>query len=287
MKPRTYLQTLINSLTSVAYYQQLAQTKLSFSLRFFFISVILLAMIRLLGFWGLHAPKLYQELAKIDQQLLENYPPNLKITWDGNTLSTNPTQPITLPFPSGWHRPDLPPYFALIDTSTDSLSEAQAHVAAGSLMVVTQKTLYLAQATQGYSTLPLSDLTPAIPSFTLTKAELETHHQQWLNQAWQTLQRLLLLISVLYPIYAVASVLGGVTLLSLFAWYVSGIFGQKQRWQQVWQLSLHLGVVAQIVHTFQSIFWPQLGLPLFSLSFWLYYTIVMVAKRKALPTAVS
>ena len=276
MKVQTYLKALLGTFTTTVYYRDVVKAPVSFSLKFFVASLLLLSLIRIGLFWQRELPQFHQQLEFASTELEKHFPSDLTITWDGQKLESSSSGPIPIYYPSNWDHANLPKMLGYLDTHSQSLSELQQKTKTSALFFVTDKNLYLAQATSGYSTLPLAEFSPLVSPLTITQTELKNHRAEWLKNIWQAGLPLFIVGSVLYPLYLWATVLLSITIMSWMGWYVTKTFGQAFAFKRIWQVGLHLAVVAQSIALIQVWFWPTLHLPLFSITFWLYFTLVMI-----------
>src|SRR5258708_5686507 len=117
MKPRTYLRTLINTFSSAQYYRDILNAPFTFSLRFFVLSYIFIGIIAAILFASVDVPR-YQQIANASlQELQSSYPSDLKLSWNGDALSSSAQQPLTVPYPHAYHPDTAIPFLAVLDLS--------------------------------------------------------------------------------------------------------------------------------------------------------------------------
>jgi hypothetical protein len=275
MRPLSYFRALWNTLTSPLYYIDILNAPLNFSVRFFLLSYFLLAVIGIGVFWTLFLPQYQKDISRSFTELQENFPSDLRLTWDGQQLQANSPNPIEVHYPSFFHWDALPASLGYINVHTSDPKQFSEQLPKKSMFVVTQDTLFINQNESGWSPLPLQEAPGFQQPFILDKASLSEFIPQWENFLTTTLR----IVSVILPLFFMA-ILVPVRLVSILLevillFYVFQVMGKKFPFGKVYQLALHVLVVSEIVHLF-STFIIKTDLPMFEITFWAYFSIIIL-----------
>ena len=280
MKLRTYCHALINTFSSALYYVDILNTKFSFSIRFFLISYFLLGIIGAKFFWSRVVPWLRNEIATSLEDFQQHFPPYLQVTWDGEQLQTVPTAPLTIPYPQFVPSDGLPSELAIINVLASAPPSSTP-----ALLFVTKNTLFGFQGDNQWTELPLKDIPQLNQAFTITTETLPA----FIDQAKHFSEQLLRFAAFAYPI-AFVSVVAPLRLLSLLfesilLFFVLRLVNPFWTFRKIYQLSLHIAVVAETIQLVTTFFFHATALPMFTLAFWGYFMIILWQLRsvKLLP----
>jgi hypothetical protein len=86
-------------------------------------------------------------------------------------------------------------------------------------------------------------------------------------------------VYLLAPIWLILSRLWEVLFNSLFLFFFLRFDGRRWPWRKVFQLGLYLAIPAEVVYQVTTWLYPQLQLPMFSLSFWVLAVVVYLSGR--------
>ena len=147
---RTYLQTLVDTLTDAKRYPDFLRRSAWHSFRFFLISCILLSP--LLGYQFIHR-NLREVQRLFDEQLVnlvQTWPQDTTLSWDGKVMQLDPPAPITFSFSESFQVQGLklPKQLTNIISEERSLAEVKNSPLADSLLVVTPSQLMIQDSAQ-------------------------------------------------------------------------------------------------------------------------------------------
>jgi hypothetical protein len=278
-----YFHTLLNTLTSPRYYIEILNRPLSFSWRFFFISYILLSLLSATLFIALTLPQWRSSLADTSLELQERYPNNLEIRWDNQTktLSTQPAEPINVPYPSSFPTGGLPEQFARINTQVSSVEDAlpESQTSPAPMVVVTKDTIFVSDLNGGWSDLDTEELTSLSDTFVLTKQTLP----DFISRGQKFMDQVFLVSQLAYPIifFFVASLTTLLAILfnSMMVYFFIRLFNTPLPYRKIMQISLHVAVVAELVQICTQRFVQTDQLNMFSLTYWVYIAVVLLILR--------
>lgn len=276
MHPKTYVRSLWKTISESAYYVDVLNAPLWFSVRFFLISLGLLGLVT--GLWraASEVPRWQQSLQGDVTQAIAQYPAERVVSWEQNIgLKMTPAEPITVPYPSVWNLPKPYKSFGVIAPNITELDQIASGVPESSWWIVGQKELFLRNATDtSWQRVPLQDLPGFEAAFVLNKDTLvakEPEIRESITDAAKLLQWIAVLGGPAWMIVTTSlSLVSHVFLAIFFFWAFGYLIGPLK----TLQIALHVGVVAQIVQSLGDIVTPSSNLPLFTITFWIYIFIL-------------
>jgi hypothetical protein len=275
VKPRTYLHTLTNTFSSPLYYFHVLNANFNFSLRFFFVSYLLLTFLATAFFLTQDLPRYHRYIDQTMDQFAQQFPETAELNWDKETLSGNTTEPIEVKYPPFMKNEDLPPTFGYISTSSASATQVVTQTGKNSLFVVTASKVFISSPPNGWSDVSLKELLAPNQSFTLTKQTLPGFLSSWKTE----LHGLLDQIKYIYPFALLVFYLIARTITlfldSLIIYYITQVSRKPLPLRKVFQVSLHVGVVAEFVQIITSRLFAHLTIPMFTVTYWVYMIIIM------------
>lgn len=279
MKPRVYLFTLWNTLSSPQFYLGILNQKLSFSWRFFFTSYVLLSLISTVLFIVIDVPQWRQVSTNVAQQLVHNYPNNLIVRWDEKTLSTQPAQALFVPYPQNVPQGNLPHRIAIINTQVTKIEDALPPNEEAPLSVITQNALYVSDLKGGWSSTPLQALPEFEKPFVINRENVPL----LVTQAQKVVSQALIFTQIVYP--ALFFIFGSLVAIlalafnSFVIYFFVQLLGRPLSYNKVFQLSLHVGVVAELVQLVTRPIATTSELNMYGITFWLYMCLVLFTLR--------
>jgi hypothetical protein len=286
VKIQTYLHSLFNTFSSPRYYLDVLNTRFSFSVRFFIISYALLSLISTGLFWSVSLPKFQQQVKVNLAQAIQSYPQDLVISWDKNHLQTNSSTPIEVPYPSFLRQSNLPNSFGYIAPQVTQISDIKSVLPQSSLFVVGERELYLATAQGGWSAKPLNQMVGFDESFTIDQETAPL----LISDAMLFFNELAGVVKVVYPVFIFLFLLVTRTISlmisSLLLYFMYRLLQRPFTFRKTLQLSLHIAVVAELVHIITSQFFPMSSLDMFSITYWVYALIISAVlwNLRSIPT---
>ena len=224
----------------------------------------------------------------IAQQIQQDYQSNLSLQWDDHKLTTQPNKSIVVPYPK-----DLPSLtntnqLAVIDTQVSDVHEALAANKLDSLApltVITNNKVFVSDLSGHWSALNLNDSPFFENSWTLNKQNLPTVISQAKNQ----INHLFFLAEFVYPfaflLLTTLTTLFTTAIDSLLVFYIIKLFRRGFPYKKVFQLSLHVAVIAELVQLMTqrvgsfNQFTNATQFNMFTLTYWAYMMIILWTLR--------
>ncbi len=281
MTPKQYWHILTGSLTQPTFYVQVLNQPFRRSLQFFLISSVLLGIASAWLMIQYRFPEYQRMFKEVTQEISQNYPDELSIQWQDQTLSTSNQEPLMIPYPHFFQA--KPTQVAMvIDPSLDTtqFDQLNQRLPASSLSVVGSTQLLINDGLGNWSVLALADLPYFDQNFTINQQTLPGV----LDQANHHFQQLLQLISpTLYVIWPLIYMFKNAWIILWYAivgQFILSWYGKNFGFKKIYQLSLHLIVVAQLVEIVGQYLYPDLTFSLLSLTFWcLFIALSFTLKR--------
>ncbi len=235
-------------------------------------SYVLLGILAAVLFSLFSIPVYTSQIGNTSLQLENNFPATLKISWDKQQLVTS-EKPLILPYPQFLPSSGLPPTFGVIDPSKSSPNS-------DSFFFVNNNKLFVSAGPSNWSEFPLKELPGFENSFTIDKSSLPTFVQEWKSAALQTLQAMPFFVPFAYIFFLPVIRLFQILLDSLLIFLILRLANRKFSYQKIYQISLHITVVAETIRVLTDHLLGASNLPMFSLAFWGYFMIVFFQLRK-------
>ena len=219
-------------------------------------------------------PFLKQKVQQGLAELQQNYPTDLQISWDQKVLTSTATQPITVKYPSFFHPDTLPENFGYIDTQASSVDDVFKKVDGKSFFVVTKDQAYVSDDQTTWSNLPLNEMAGFDHSFTITKQNLPDFITTWQQQLSDMLSALAFVYPIGYFVISTSAHLLGLLINSLFAFYILRLLRRRFAYIKIFQIFLHVSVIAEFVQLIAAHLFPQSGLPMYTITFWGFALVI-------------
>lgn len=282
MRPKTYWHILKNSFSSSAYYLKIIKAPFWLSLRFFLLSMILLGISWATRINKRFIPNLQDQVLITLEQLEKNYPENLKITWTGKELEIIPAEILEISYPENFEiDSQFPTLLAYISPDKLEINQFKDRFEHESLIVITPKELFINNLQDSWTQAPLSELLPTDTATTpLTKESLPNYLDQtkafFINLLSLTKQ----INYLAMPLLILLIMLWMGLIESIFLFLFFKLNQINLNFKKTYQLSLHLTVVAETINQVTAWIYPQIQLPMFTLSFWIILIYVFLTQKK-------
>lgn len=284
MRPRTFWHTLIGTFTSAQYYRDILQAPVGFTVRFFIIAMILLGLTRAVYVHVKLVPNWKLQLTSVINQLERDFPNELVITWNGQSLQTSNQQIVEVPYPTSM-KPETdfwPPVFGYIVPESISPPDFSNKVPSRSLFVASANQLFVSDSEGYWSDVPLHTVPGFDQEFTLSRATLPTFitsARNWTAEFWNWASSAVVFFSAAYVLLAGLwmSLLEG-----LFAYLVLRFSGLQLPYRKAVQVSFHLVIVAEVISQITLWLYGPTDIPLFSITFWSLFAYVIFTIRNSL-----
>jgi len=281
MHPLTYWKNLVGSLTSINWYFSLLSRPLSFSLRFFFLSCLLLGVATALKFNLVVIPTWQDQLTASLAELQAHYPPALIISWDNQVLSLTPAESISVQYPSQVSVdtdifPSLLGYFSPQDLAE---SELERELPSRSLFLITPSSLFVNESGGGWNQLPLTTIPGFDQPFTITAQSLPEYIATWQSIGDSVLTVIAWLNWLFWPLSLIVTRLW----ISLFDTFLFYFLLQLNRFRvpfkKAWQIVLHVLITASIIELVTNWLYADLGIPMLTVSTWMILVYLVLSLR--------
>jgi len=278
MRPKTYWRSLKKTFTSPSYFLEITKAPFWFSFRFFIISMVLLAISWAIRINLKTIPYLQKQVEVNLENIENNYPSDLEISWTGKALEISPAEKLMIPYPIGFEDPQLPAVFAYLVPMNFSSDQFQRESIEDSLLVITTENLFINNLQESWNSAPLSELLPDQQS-TLNQTSLPEFNNllNFIKSANFVVLPLVLITSQLW--------VGFFEAILVFLFFK--LNRVKIKFSKTFQLSLHLVIIAEFIHQVTAWLYPNIEIPMFTIAYWLVFTYIFWTQRKKFPTIKS
>lgn len=238
-------------------------------------------MIAAIEFNSVQIPVWQQQVATSLRELQTNYPADLIIAWDMQQLNMTPSEPLAIQYPSHLtvNGDVFPPLLAFLYPHDVAEAEFVPLLPSRSLAVVTPTTLFINQTSGGWNQLPLSSLPGFEQPFALNQQNLPDYITRWQSSSDSVLAVVAGASWFFWPVSLVVSRLW----LSVFDGLLLYVLLQFNRLylpiKKVWQLVIHVLITASVVELIASWIYPQLDLPLLTITTWVVLIYFVLSLR--------
>jgi len=267
MRPGTFWNTLVNSISNPKYYLDVLNVSSWFTIRFLIASYFLLALMSGVLFVIFDLPKLRSSLTSFLDEAVANFPDQQQISWTGLQLETTQEEPYFLAFPKLPDAQGLPPQLLELNTQVTDINQISQSGKERSLVVAGERQLFVSQPGGGWSDLPLTDILTT-DRFTITKESLEAALPSYHRQLQTTLRALPFFFVLLFFLISFPLRVFNVVIDSIVIFFIVRLIGLPLGYKKVAQISLHVTVVAELLTVLTANI--TRSIPMFSLAFWGY-----------------
>lgn len=295
MRVKTFIYALKNSLTQTKYYLDILQAPLNFSLRFFFISFLILSLFAAIKFNYADLPKIKQNLLSTINDLQHYYPENLLIKYDNQTLGLYQQEAnqesqlklLEIDYPNYINREqlNLPKKLLTFSQEADP-NNLQQNLPNSTFILATPKKFYL-NSQNSWQEFSYENYPGFEQNFLINKQNLADYSQAWIKIIEETSTLLKYLIFILLPIFLILSRLWIVAIDGLFIYLFLKIGGSKLSIKNVFAWSLHIMVIAELVNQISKTLYQNLTLPMFTLTFWGIFLYLSLVLRKQINQTIT
>ena len=232
-------------------------------------------------------PPYQRRLAEILTEAETNFPSSLTIDWNRAELTLNQTEPLVVPYPTAVTKPAEFPQALLLIVPISSLSsnlKPPDNLPMSALAVVTQQQLFLTDFQGGWSQIALADLPGFDQPFHLNRQTLPEIKQALSSRLELIFQRAKQILPVLLPMLVIISQFFSSIFYALIGFLMLRLINKPLPWIKVWQIALHLTVVALSVQQLTNYLYQANSLPLYSLTFWSLFILIGWGQKPRQPT---
>jgi len=251
---------------------------------FFLLSYLWLGWLVAARFMMITIPELQSYFQQTADQLQAEYPADLKISWNQESLTHEPADLLAIPYPA-FIKPEefgVPTQFAYLSSQTATVDTLSSQLPSTSLLAATPKDIFVHSPDTSWSSLPLAEVPGFEQSFEINQTNLPTVISQ-INQVFnQGLQLITVSAYLVMPVILALQRAWLTLIQSLLAYFLLRLNGLPLSFSKTFQLGLHIMVVAEILHQTSLWLYPKLEWSFLSIGFWLIFTLVMLGQKRTL-----
>lgn len=280
MRPKTYLQTLLGTLTQPSYYINILNQRLFFSFQFLAFSYLIIGLIVSLIIVQIDIPSYQQKFSQSLTELQQYYPEDLQISYKDNQISYNADQAINVDYPSVIEdKYRLYDQLAIINTQAQSADDQ-------ALFTISTDKLFVQDSIDNYLEFDLSEFSFIEQPLEITKDNLHPLSQKWQTEVDSILNQSKKYIFLLFPILIFVARFFTNLLDVLLVFLFLKLSGIKLKFNKVWQISFHVMVVSEIVAQVTGYLYPNNLLDMYQISYWLWFAVLLFHLRNVKPIVV-
>ncbi len=260
----TLHHTFVKSLTDLNYYVDVLNSTVKRSFKIISIFYLLIGVLLTAIFTITTLPTIRTDVMTSIDRVVEYFPQDLELTWDGAQLESNVDTQIVVPFPDDIALPNsLPQSLAIIDTTTtDSPNERTA-----SLIFVNQQELFVNSQRGQWSSTQLDNLIEQ-DTFVLNKDVLQSWEPEIQSDTQTFLNLLPLFMFMAFSIGLFISRLVMIAINSIIVQFMFMLMGKQLPYKKVFQLSLHLLIPVELLSQLSHLLYPQLDMSMTTVAYW-------------------
>lgn len=265
----TFAHVITGSVTDLNYYVSVLNTPFRFSLKVIASFYMVLGLLLSVGFTLVELPQLSQNLDAARAELVEKYPSDLSLDWDGEKLSST-WETFQVPYPSS---------FSPLETAPKNLAEVNTATTDGptnsnALIYINQKNMYINSLQGNWSDSPILNLVGGEPQHVgrdeiLKFAESSKTVQQDFLMSLPFLALLYFTIGTLFLRMLM------IVFNALIVQFSFQLMNKPLSYKKVYQLSLHILIPTELIHQISFLLAPKLEIPMFSLAFWMIVALLI------------
>lgn len=260
----TFRHTFVKSLTDLNYYVDVLNSTVKRSFKIIITFYLLIGVLLTTIFTITTLPTIRTDVMTSIDRVVEYFPQDLELTWDGAQLESNVDTQIVVPFPDDIALPNsLPQSLAIIDTTTtDSPNERTA-----SLIFVNQQELFVNSQRGQWSSTQLDNLIEQ-DTFVLNKDVLQSWEPEIQSDTQTFLNLLPLFMFMAFSIGLFISRLVMIAINSIIVQFMFMLMGKQLPYKKVFQLSLHLLIPVELLSQLSHLLYPQLDMSMTTVAYW-------------------
>ncbi|MGD9129541.1 MAG: DUF1189 family protein [Candidatus Woesebacteria bacterium] len=287
MQIKTFLRTLIKTFTTPEYYLEIIKKPISFSFIFFLLSFFIFGIISAIKFNYFILPKLENHLITTQEEIIQHYPSELIINWDGDKLSINQDEDLDIDYPSFVNKEILTLAPQLASISKKELAETDIeNLDQNFLLIFSSDYLFLNQDNK-WQSIELKTLPLFQEKFQIRQDNLP----EILSQIQSSLEKIFSMLKkfsyLLIPSILIISRIWIIVLDCFFIFIFGKIVGLKLAYKKIFQWGLHIVVIAEFINQVSKVIYKNLTLPMFSLAFWGIFLYLFFNLRKKLSSKLT
>ena len=277
------LSKLFTPFTSVIYYKKSVEKPVFKSILLLFVVLFILGLIGGAVFVAQNTDTVYEITTNSTQDFVSHYPEDLTFNWDKEQLSYSYQGPLTVPFSSSMQLPSevTPTHFAYFTKDEIKPKDIENSNTKYALMITPTK-VFVSESTQSdiWNEYSLKELLTESPSLTVTKDDVKTVSDSFLNILEQEKTNLQIIAAVLFAVLFLFGKLWFFIIETVFLTLLYKLNGSKLTIKQMISLSAHIVVATGIFTTLANLIYTQIRLPLHTIAYWVIAFYIMYRWNK-------
>lgn len=286
---------LRQTFTDVSFYKEIPTLETKLSIKFFLLSMLLLGLFRTARFVKVTVPQNKQLIEQSLTEIETYYPEDVLIEWDTQILKMYHTDATNggksaineykFTYPATFSEEKLqesgfPENFGAYINQDVVSTEPNESAFSNTFFLLTQKEFLINSAQNEWQAFPYQDLPGADQAFQIDKTNIADVTQMAKNTLFGALQMIQELSWLVLPLLTILFRVFSTAVLALFALFLARINTLQLSYKNVFQISLHLAVVAESIDFLIMLLYPNQHLSWFSLSFWILFFYVLLTWKK-------
>ncbi len=263
-----FKKTLVSSFSDLHYYASVLNLSVKTTLKLILCFYFLIALFQIGMLWIVDIPEFQKNVQDISSSVIEEFPNEAVVNWDGQILTTSPEEIISVPYTSQTNI-DVPENWATLDTS-----RSEAPVEKDSLFFVSNQNLHVLNFQTEYQSLPLIDLLGAEPQqFTKDEIVNEVNTSQ---AGFSEIKNLLPFIAFpffWFGTFLIRTMMIGID--SIIIYFIFTLLNRPLPYKKVLQLSWHVLIPVEVVHQLTKLLYPQSTVPMLSITYWVIMSLII------------
>lgn len=272
MKPNTYLNSLKGTLIDPHYYVHVLNKKIFFSLRFLFISYLIIGLAVSAIITQVDFEKYQTDFQLALQELERNFPENLQINYQGYHLSMIPEEEIVVDYPQTTGKLAYQ-HLAVINPNASEIKNSSALITLGADQI------WIQDAPSQFTQFKFSELSFFDQRLTITKQNLPELIDNWQTKFSQILEKAKVFVFIFFPLGLFFSRFLANLLDVLLIFLILKISNYPLNFTKIWQLSFHVLVVAEVVAQLTGYLYPDSELKMFAITYWIWFAFLIFKLR--------
>lgn len=254
-----FFSDLKNSIYNPAYYSEAGQKPLSYSLKYFLLFALLLALVGTFALSFKVIPGIKSVLNIVSEKILQYYPAELEIVIKDGKAETNVQEPYFIPVPSEWQGDSkMPAIENILVIDTKSIFSIEGFQNYKTYCLLTETNIVCYDEDNAIKITSLSEF----PDATLNKpliSSIFSKIQPFLKLAYPLIAIFIFMAVFSFYVFRLIYLLFG----ALVIWMVAYIKKAGIGYKKSYQLGVHLMTAPVIITAVINFFFPHFGFPFF------------------------
>lgn len=224
-------------------------------------------------------PAFKQAFNQAQTEVVNHFPSELEVTWNGSNLTTNRQQIETVYYPDSvpvqeWQLPERLAYY-LPDEQTDIATVAN-QLPTSSLAIITPSMLAVTDFQGNWSSVPLSQLLTGIPEATVTNRSLPQQLSVLTTMIHTTLSMIGGFAFIAFPLSILVTRIITAAIDGLLVWFFLRLQRYLFTYGQVLRMSLLITMIASATQLASELLYGSHSWPIFGVVYWGYWLMIVL-----------